>query len=446
MAGKLLIRMFDVGLGDCIYCRIPDGHEKGRDFHILIDCGSLSGMDYLAVALEKLKTMLPDEGVKKRLDLLIVTHQHKDHILGFTPNLWADFSVGALWMSAAMDPDHPEAKNARQLHAFAGDVVEQTQRLNFSPELEGLFAAYAAKNDVAMKTLQKTIPGKNNIKPVYVHAGMDTDDKLKLPLKNAVLHILGPENDIDHYYLGKIENLSMRGFMSVMDVVAKSKQPNAVRSKSLPLPTNIAAADFRRLQSRMLSTALAFADLDGKVTNNTSVVLLIEWKGKRLLFGGDAEWEARYGDGKGNGSWNVMWNKRHPLLAKPLSFLKIGHHGSENATPWNDNPLRDPSKPNEPLDILNAILPKNGMPAAAAGVSTRRGRYKTIPKSELLVELGSRIATKRNYAKAFKSAQLDPSLINLFDEFEQTWFASPQPLRTDLEDTLHDQGFVDIEI
>ena len=208
MAGKLLIRMFDVGLGDCIYCRIPDGHEDGRDFHILIDCGSLSGLDYLTAALEKLKIMLPDDGAKKRLDLLIVTHQHKDHILGFTPDLWADFSVGALWMSAAMDPDHPEARNARQLHAFAGGMIKQAQRLNFSPELEGLFAAYAATNDVAVETLQKTIPVKNNIKPVYVHAGMDTDDKLKLPLKNAALRILGPENDIDLYYLGKPENPS----------------------------------------------------------------------------------------------------------------------------------------------------------------------------------------------------------------------------------------------
>ena len=27
MADKLLIRLFDVGLGDCIYCRIPKAHR-----------------------------------------------------------------------------------------------------------------------------------------------------------------------------------------------------------------------------------------------------------------------------------------------------------------------------------------------------------------------------------------------------------------------------------
>ena len=47
MADKLLIRLYDVGLGDCIYCRIPKAHRSGRDFHILIDCGTLSSTDYL---------------------------------------------------------------------------------------------------------------------------------------------------------------------------------------------------------------------------------------------------------------------------------------------------------------------------------------------------------------------------------------------------------------
>ena len=65
------------------------------------------------------------------------------------------------------------------------------------------------------------------------------------------------------------------------------------------VPSNISRSDFRRLQSRMLSSAFAFAELSSKVTNNTSVVLLIEWKGKRLLFVGDAEWDTKFKDGQG---------------------------------------------------------------------------------------------------------------------------------------------------
>src|SRR5262249_30888578 len=124
---------------------------------------------------------------------------------------------------------------------------------------------------------------------------------------------------------------------------------------TVPVPTNLDPGDFRQLRSRMLSTALAFADLDGKVCNNTSVVLLIEWKGKRLLFVGDAEWDGAFKAGsKGNCAWNVMWNQRKKLLDGPVAFLKIGHHGSTNATPW---PQPGVTSKGEPLAILDAILP-----------------------------------------------------------------------------------------
>ena len=60
MADKLLIRLFDVGLGDCIYCRIPKAHKSGRDFHILIDCGTLSSTEYLSKAIKTLKETLKE--------------------------------------------------------------------------------------------------------------------------------------------------------------------------------------------------------------------------------------------------------------------------------------------------------------------------------------------------------------------------------------------------
>ena len=84
----------------------------------------------------------------------------------------------------------------------------------------------------------------------------------------------------------------------------------------------------------MLSNGLAFAAKESSIQNNLSVVLLIEWKKRRLLFVGDAEWEGEFKEGKHNGSWNVMWEKhRKTHLKAPVDFLKIGHHGSINATP-----------------------------------------------------------------------------------------------------------------
>ena len=194
----------------------------------------------------------------------------------------------------------------------------------------------------------------------------------------------------------------------------------------------------------MLSTALAFAELDGKICNNTSVILLIEWKGKRLLFVGDAEWDGAYKEGKSNCAWNVMWNLRKKQLKGPLAFYKIGHHGSENATPWGMTPA---ASEGEPLAILDAILPVASKAKAKAIVSTRRGNYETIPRTDLLAEIGKRVSNTKNYAAAFKKAGKKTSDVPKFGGFEKKSFEKPQPLRTDLERMLQEsRGFVDVEI
>jgi len=62
MADKLLVRTYNVELGDCIYCRIPKGRKVGStidDLHILIDCGSLGAEDLLETAVTDLESILP---------------------------------------------------------------------------------------------------------------------------------------------------------------------------------------------------------------------------------------------------------------------------------------------------------------------------------------------------------------------------------------------------
>jgi len=444
MADKLLIRLFDVGLGDCIYCRIPKAHKDGRDFHILIDCGTLSSTNYLSAAVKKLEALLPLIDGKHRIDLLVVTHEHKDHMTGFGMKLWDDFSFGAIWMSAAMDPNHPEAEKAKKLHSFAAGAMAQALRLNLalSPELMELAAAVALNQD-AMKTLRETMPKASKIKPTYVHAKSSKND-LALPLKGATINVLGPERDIDFYYLGDEGDPSLRRALGFINAGLPQVSVAVPESSAVAIPTNLDPADFRQLRSRMLSTALAFADLDGKVCNNTSVVLLLEWNDKRLLFVGDAEWDGGYKEGsKGNCSWNVMWNLRKEQLNGPLAFLKIGHHGSVNATPWGQTPAAGKG---EPVAILNAILPTASKGKAKAVVSTHRGNYPTIPQTELLAEIGARVSNTKNYAAAFKQAGVKTSVVPKFGEFESKSFAKPQPLRTDLERMLGSEGFVDVEI
>lgn len=446
MADKLLIRAYNVEVGDCIYCRIPKARSADGavdDFHILIDCGSVGGIDHLESAMEHLRGELPAAaGGKKRLDLLVATHEHKDHILGFGLPVFQQLEIGQIWMNAAMDPEHPQAENTHALHALATTAMRRLESLHLSlaPELQELVALFSLDNDDAMEALRNDLPARNEIEARYVYAGM-TGATAGLPLAGASIQVLGPERDIDHFYLGDDVDETLHGFTATSGRLglSPSRTPD-------PPPGNIAAADFRLLQSRMLSNALGFAELSSKVTNNTSVVLLIEWRGKRLLFVGDAEWDTKYQEDKSNGAWNVMWHERKALLDKPIHFLKIGHHGSENATPWSDEGNEALA---EPAKILDGILPLpagSAKPKARAIVSTMRKNYKTIPRSALLQEIGKRVANSRNYKAEFAAKEIDNNSLEKFSEFEKEWFGALQPWRTDCEHLLSGVDFVEVEI
>ncbi len=435
MDRRLLVRIYNVGLGDCIYLRVPDVHDKV--VHVLIDCGNkFSDLQLLKDYITELKKELPDAGNnKKRLDLLVVTHPHEDHDRGFEESVFKDIKIERIWLSPAFDRLNPKAQGFQALQATARRALESLALVasgEMKAEVEGLLSLTKAES---IDMLCNKLPALNGIQPLFVSADtppgqLKIFDNTKIKLK-----VLGPMEDIDGNYIGGAGLLNSEGMAPFMGQADGYQALFADRNTAqVDQPANISMIDFKRLRNRINPSALAATEIAGHAVNNVSVVLLLSWKGYRLLFPGDAEWSGkdniRAVKGKSNGSWNVMWANFKNDLSQPVDFLKIGHHGSENATPWA--PVDKDGKPHAISQILDSLIPplsQGQQPASQAVASTRRTTcWPSIPSAALMAELGGRVANAKSvYREDSKSKKGVP---------ENTL----QPQRTDLERQITQGG------
>lgn len=131
--GELEVHFIDVGNADCIFIR-------QQDKTLLIDAGESTTYD-------RVKDYLLDYGVT-RLDMVVATHPHADHIGGM-PFILEDFEVGQFIMSFMPDSATPttkgylrmlellDEKNVTICEAKVGDVYELgTARLQILGPIE----------------------------------------------------------------------------------------------------------------------------------------------------------------------------------------------------------------------------------------------------------------------------------------------------------------------
>ncbi len=442
---KLSIRVYNVGLGDCIYIYVPhpDPAKAGKNHacHILIDCGTASpGKDITKNALSNLKGLLPvDAAGKSLLNLLIISHAHDDHYSGFDPlggkNPWyADFAVDRLWMSKLMDPNNPYAQKAREIGQVASLEVARLMALGASGSSMGLqvnpalMATVKALNDKedARKKICAALVGQvaaGQAEYLDVEANPPSLSLFPGYPGAARFQVLSPVKEIDQAYLGKNLIQAFALYNSIHQGVGSTSGPLAAARPSeratdlyqvivegadagqkLSLEDlTISNSDFNQLYNRMVGNALAFAMSAGDLYNITGLALLLEWKGKRLLFPGDIEYTPPQSKSKDRGAWNVIWD-RH-LAGKKLQyvdFFKVGHHGSDNATPWSE--LEKNKGINQILDALvqdpKKVIAGEKERLCTIVVSTERIKsyQRTIPYAPLMKELGRRATNRfKNY-------------------------------------------------
>ena len=191
MDGQLLIRMYNVGLGDCIYLRVPD---QNKDVHILIDCGNkFSELELLGQHIEELKEELPDAGSgKKHLDLLVVTHPHEDHHKGFEEQFFDDLKIERIWLSPAYDRLNPNAQGFHALQDAAQRALQSLSEValgDMKAEVEELLSLTKAE---AIEMLTNTLPQVNGIDPQYVSADTPSDQLEIFDDPAIQLKVLGP--------------------------------------------------------------------------------------------------------------------------------------------------------------------------------------------------------------------------------------------------------------
>src|ERR1041385_9139720 len=133
--GVLRIRMYRVGFGDFFLMTVPTDDEPQ---HILIDCGCTPG-ETKKGDIGTIKAAVADMAAetKNKLALIIVTHRHQDHIVGFSRSaeIFQKFkgNVGAVWMSA-WEKEYPddEKEKAKGKKSLAGDFQDELTSLAFN--------------------------------------------------------------------------------------------------------------------------------------------------------------------------------------------------------------------------------------------------------------------------------------------------------------------------
>jgi glyoxylase-like metal-dependent hydrolase (beta-lactamase superfamily II) len=376
------IRMYRLGVGDCFLVRFP---RAGGDLKILVDCGvhqsQPGGPGLMAKVIDDLHAT-----TNGKLDLIIATHEHYDHLSGFPAMLekFGKSSAGQIWAPWCQDENDTFGKELRvkkeraltaltDAHArmnlagdsgragqlgsvlgFFGDDAGKKLR-SFGAALKALcpdnidylepgeppleliedqLRAFVLGPPRNRQLLRRADPSKKDVTQVYnFDSYMGLLEQIEPALDKE------PMRPFDNRYALPLEGSKALSFFQ-RRYWAPASAPDPAAA-TIPASDNNThhidtGQDWRRIDGDWLGAATTLAMQLDVETNNTSLVIAFELGPKRkggpvLLFAADAQ--------VGNWlSWqDVKWTFEGrevsgPDLLKRTIVYKVGHHASHNAT------------------------------------------------------------------------------------------------------------------
>lgn len=384
----ITVAMFNVGFGDCFLVAIPVGGPTGSKVcRILFDCGRHKGgkIEDQKLADRVIAAATDADGIA-RIDLVVGTHRHKDHVSAFASAGWDKVQVGEVWMPWTENPRDPAARGIaeRQVRSAALASLALAPALAAAPardraalEAAKSILSLALSNEAAMDTLYSGFAG-NPVRrylpdpPIPNQPDVPAEPLGLAGCPGLRLHVMGPSRDAATLAVMDPPRAETFRRLALARETAETDKLTPFAPQSRLDPQALAPAQRKAIAARLSdkdkATIRGFsqdvdlvglaAEIDAAI-NNTSLVIMIEIGRAHLLFCADAQW----------GNWKSILADAHWAdLIRQTTFLKVGHHASHNASP---------------VTLIDKLLPKD-IPAM---ISVDPRAYSNVPYQGLVDEM-----------------------------------------------------------